>query len=61
MVSACIAGPRTEAQWDGYLEALTVAIGADEEALVDSLVAPGHASTPGYTDPQYPVEGRRAG
>jgi aryl-alcohol dehydrogenase-like predicted oxidoreductase len=61
MVSACIAGPRTEAQWDGYLEALTVAIGADEEALVDSLVAPGHASTPGYTDPQYPVEGRRVG
>ena len=24
-----------------------------------SLVAPGHASTPGYNDPAYPVEGRR--
>ena len=25
---------------------------------VDALVAAGHASTPGYTDPQYPVTGR---
>jgi hypothetical protein len=25
---------------------------------VDNLVAPGHASTPGYNDPQYPIEGR---
>ena len=32
---------------------------ADDEALVDSLVGPGHASTPGYTDPQYPVTGRQ--
>jgi hypothetical protein len=38
-------------------------IGAEDEALVDStgLVAAGHASTPGFTDPQYPVEGRRVG
>ena len=27
-------------------------------ALVDSLVRPGHASTPGYHDPQYPFYGR---
>jgi hypothetical protein len=26
---------------------------------VDSLVAPGHPSTPGYNDPQYPFFGRR--
>ena len=31
---------------------------AADEALIDSLVAPGHASTPGYTDPVYPVTGR---
>ena len=29
-----------------------------DEALVDGLVAPGHPSTPGYNDPQYPIEGR---
>lgn len=58
LISACIAGPRTEAQWDAYVEALAVQLGAEDDALIDSLVAPGHASTPGYTDPQYPVEGR---
>jgi aryl-alcohol dehydrogenase-like predicted oxidoreductase len=58
-VSAAIAGPRTEAQWDSYLDALTAELGADDEAFVDGLVPPGHASTPGYTDPIYPVEGRR--
>jgi aryl-alcohol dehydrogenase-like predicted oxidoreductase len=60
LVSAAIAGPRTEAQWDSYLEALTLRLGPDDEKFVDGLVAPGHASTPGYTDPGYPVEGRRA-
>jgi aryl-alcohol dehydrogenase-like predicted oxidoreductase len=58
-VSAAIAGPRTEEQWDSYLPALDVQLGADDEAFVDSLVPPGHASTPGYTDPAYPVEGRQ--
>ncbi|MBU6502508.1 MAG: aldo/keto reductase [Burkholderiales bacterium] len=59
LVSATIAGPRTEAQWDRYIDALTLQLGPDDEKLVDSLVAPGHASTPGYTDPAYPIEGRR--
>jgi aryl-alcohol dehydrogenase-like predicted oxidoreductase len=58
-VSSAIAGPRTEAQWDSYVDALKLQLGPDDEKLVDSLVAPGHASTPGYTDPGYPVEGRR--
>ena len=31
---------------------------AEDEAFVDRLVAPGHASTPHYTDPVYPVTGR---
>ncbi|AZS81050.1 NADP-dependent oxidoreductase [Achromobacter xylosoxidans] len=61
LVSSTIAGPRTEAQWDSYLEALTVQLTADDERFVDALVPPGHASTPGYTDPGYPVEGRRVG
>ncbi|CAE6716853.1 1-deoxyxylulose-5-phosphate synthase YajO [Paraburkholderia domus] len=59
LVSSTIAGPRTEAQWDSYVDALTLQLGPEDEKLVDSLVAPGHASTPGYTDPGYPVEGRR--
>ena len=59
LVSAAIAGPRTEAQWDSYLEALKLQLGPDDEKFVDGLVPPGHASTPGYTDPGYPVEGRQ--
>jgi len=59
LVSAAIAGPRTEAHWDSYMDALTVQLGPDDEKFVDSLVPPGHASTHGYTDPGYPVEGRK--
>ena len=58
-VSAVIAGPRTLAQWQDYLGALDCVIGPEDEALVDSLVKPGHPSTPGYSDPQYPLEARR--
>jgi aryl-alcohol dehydrogenase-like predicted oxidoreductase len=57
-VSSAIAGPRTLEQWDSYLPALDVTLTAEDEAFVDSLVPPGHASTPGYTDPAYPIEGR---
>ncbi|WP_175712809.1 aldo/keto reductase [Burkholderia ambifaria] len=58
-VSSTIAGPRTEAHWDSYIDALTLELGPDDERFVDSLVPPGHASTHGYTDPGYPVEGRK--
>jgi len=58
-VSAAIVGPRTEAHWDSYIEALAAQLGPEDEAFVDSLVPPGHASTPGYTDPAYPIEGRQ--
>jgi aryl-alcohol dehydrogenase-like predicted oxidoreductase len=57
-VSAVIAGPRTFLQWADYFGALEVTIDAADEALVDSLVAPGHPSTPGYSDPAYPLAGR---
>ena len=62
-VSSAVAGPRTEAQWDEYVGALDYTFTAEDEALVDSLVVTGHPSTPGYNDPQYPIEGRvsRAG
>ena len=57
-VSSVIAGPRTLAQWRDYLPALDCAISGEDELLVDSLVRPGHPSTPGYTDPAYPLDGR---
>jgi len=58
VVSSIIAGPRTLAQWQDYLPALDYVFTAEDEALVDSLVRPGHPSTPGYTDPAYPLNGR---
>ena len=58
IVTAVVAGPRTLAQWEGYLRALEYEYTAEDEALVDSLVPAGHPSTPGYNDPQYPIEGR---
>jgi aryl-alcohol dehydrogenase-like predicted oxidoreductase len=58
LVSSAIAGPRTFAQWEDYAGALRYAFTAEDEALVDGLVAAGHPSTPGYNDPAYPIEGR---
>ena len=58
IVSSVIAGPRTLAQWREYVDAIGAPWRAEDEALVDSLVRPGHPSTPGYSDPQYPFFGR---
>ena len=58
VVSSVIAGPRTLTQWQDYLPALEYVVTAEDEALVDSFVKPGHPSTPGYTDPAYPLNGR---
>jgi aryl-alcohol dehydrogenase (NADP+) len=58
LVTGTIAGPRTEAQWDDYVGALDHAFTAEDEALIDRLVPPGHPSTPGFSDPAYPIEGR---
>ena len=58
IVTSIIAGPRTLAQWQDYVAAVGTAWSDEDEALVDSLVTPGHASTHGYNDPQYPFFGR---
>jgi aryl-alcohol dehydrogenase-like predicted oxidoreductase len=58
IISSVIAGPRTFEQWTDYLSAVGKTLDAEDEALVDSLVRPGHPSTPGYSDPQYPFYGR---
>jgi len=57
-VTSAIVGPRTEEQWDAYTKAQAVRITADDEAFIDSLVTPGHASTPGFNDISHFVPGR---
>jgi len=61
LVNGVIAGPRTLAQWRDYVAALAVEITPENERWVDERVPPGHASSFGYTDPQYPVTGRVTG
>ena len=58
LVTSTIAGPRTEEQWAGYLQGRKVSLTKEDEEFIDTLVAPGHASTPGFSDPGHPVEGR---
>ncbi len=58
IVTSVIAGPRTLEQWLDYPKALDYDWTDADEALVDSLVSPGHPSTPGYNDPKYPLLGR---
>ena len=58
LISSAIVGPRTEAQWDTYGGALDVKITAEDEAYIDSLVTPGHASTHGFNDVAHFVSGR---
>ena len=57
-VTSVLAGPRTLDQWRAYLAGLDYPFAEDDEALVNDRVPSGHPSTPGYTDPQYPIEGR---
>jgi aryl-alcohol dehydrogenase-like predicted oxidoreductase len=59
IVSSIIVGPRTLAQWNDYAGSIGAAWTDEDEALVDSLVPPGQASPPGWSDPQYPIVGRR--
>ena len=57
LVTGAVAGPRTAEQWEDYVGALAYRFTAEDAALVDRLVVPGHSSTPGYNDPAYPLEG----
>ena len=58
IVNSVIGGPRTLEQWEDYYGALKIQLTRDDEQFVNELVAPGHPSTPGYTDPAFPVTGR---
>ena len=59
LVTSVIGGPRTLTQWNAYLEVPKYPFTAVDEDFVDTLVAPGHNATPGYTWPRYPVRGRK--
>ena len=50
-VCSVVCGARTVPQLEGYLTALDHGCTAEDEEFVDSLVAPGHPWTPGFTDP----------
>lgn len=58
-VSSVIAGPRTLGQWKAYVGSSDSSFTAADEALVDSLVAPGHPSTAGFNEQRYPPRGRQ--
>ena len=58
IVSSVIGGPRTFEQWKDYFGALEIQLDEEDEKFVDILVPPGHPSTPGYSDPAYPICGR---
>jgi aryl-alcohol dehydrogenase-like predicted oxidoreductase len=57
-VSSVIAGPRTLEQWQSYLPAVDYTVSPEDELLVDGFVPPGHPSTPGFSDPAYPLPPR---
>jgi len=57
-VSSVLAGPRTFEQWLDYMAAQSYQWSEQDEQFADQMVAPGHCSTPGFTDPKFPVEGR---
>ena len=58
VVVSAIAGPRTLEQWQSYARALDYPFSREDEELIEALVPAGHPSTPGFTDPSHPVEGR---
>lgn len=58
IVTGVIVGPRTLAQMEDYYAALDVKISAEEEAMVNRWIVPGHPSKAGYNDPNYPFFGR---
>ncbi len=58
LVSAVIVGPRTLAHLQDVYGALDLTLTAEDEAFVNALVVPGHASSPGYNDPAHPFFGR---
>jgi aryl-alcohol dehydrogenase-like predicted oxidoreductase len=60
LVSSVIVGPRLLSHLEDVYGAVDLVLDQDDEAFVNALVVPGHASSPGYNDPAYPFFGRPA-
>ncbi|MDO9357569.1 MAG: aldo/keto reductase [Polaromonas sp.] len=58
LVSAVIAGPRLLSHLEDVYGSVDLTLDKDDEAFIDALVIPGHASSHGYNDPSYPFYGR---
>ena len=58
LVSSVIAGPRLLSHLQDVYGAVELVLDKEDEAFVDALVIPGHASGHGYNDPSYPFFGR---
>jgi aryl-alcohol dehydrogenase-like predicted oxidoreductase len=58
LVSSVIAGPRLLSHLEDVYGAVDLVLDKDDEAFINSLVVPGHASSAGYNDPGYPFFGR---
>ena len=57
-VTSVITGPRTLEHWQSYLNALNHKFTAEDEALVDKVVARGHPASPGLIWNRHPPMGR---
>jgi aryl-alcohol dehydrogenase-like predicted oxidoreductase len=58
LVSSVIAGPRLLSHLQDVYGAVDLVLDSEDEAFVNALVVPGHASSHGYNDPSYPFHGR---
>ena len=58
IISSVIVGPRTLAHLEDIYGAIDLVLDEDDEAFINALVVPGHASGHGYNDPAYPFFGR---
>ena len=58
LVSSVIAGPRLLSHLEDVYGATELVLDSEDEAFVNKLVIPGHASSHGYNDPSYPFFGR---
>lgn len=58
LVSSVIVGPRTLPHLEDVYGAVDLVLDQADEAFVNALVVPGHASSHGYNDPGYPFFGR---
>lgn len=58
IISSVIVGPRTLSHLEDVYGAVDLKLDAGDEAFINDLVVPGHASSHGYNDPSYPFFGR---